>query len=327
MYNHVILGGTFDGLHKGHMHILTHAFSIGEQVTIGLTSEAYIKRFKKDVHVRPLNERYDTLIKWLRKNNFASRATIVPLDNHWGPAVLGDFDAIVVTRDNRIVAEEINTFRGERGNPLLEILEVELVSAYDKKPISSTRVREGEIDGAGKMTLPDSLRPELQKPMGRIIAEEFIHREVAKHADDIIVTVGDITTQTLFSFGIRPSLIIVDLRVERHAYQEFEAYKFPKYYDVIWLVSGPGYISHKAIDEIQRWNETIKTRKHVVLVISGEEDLLTLPAIAYAPKGSIVYYGSPPSTGIEGLVEVIVTNEKKKEIVGLLDRFLLSSPT
>lgn len=322
MYNHVVIGGTFDGLHKGHTHILTHAFDVGEHVTIGLTSEAYIKRFKKDLSVAPLSKRYDTLIKWLRKNKLASRTTIVPLDNHWGPAVLGEFDAIVVTIDNRSAAEEINTVRRERGIPALEILEVELVPAQDRRPISSTRVREGEIDRTGKLTLPDNLRPELQKPLGRIIAEDFITREVVKHKDDVVVTVGDITTQTIFSCGVRPSLAIVDLRVERHPFQELAAFKFPKYYDVVWVVSGPGYISNRAIDEIKKWDTAIRTRKHVVLVVSGEEDLLALPAIAYAPAGSIVYYGSPPATGARGLVEVVVTQDKKNEIFGLLDKFV-----
>jgi pantetheine-phosphate adenylyltransferase len=321
MYNHIVLGGTFDGLHKGHAHILTHAFTVGAHVTIGLTSEAYIKRFKKDSHVAPFSKRYGTLTKWLRKNNFASRATIALLDNHWGPAVLGEYDAIVVTRENREKAEEINAIRKERGIPPLEILEVDLISAQDKHPISSTRIRDGEIDRIGKMTLPDSLRPELQKPLGRLIAEEYISREVMKHKDDIVITVGDITTQTLFSYGVRPSLVIIDLRVERHPYQDLEAYKFPKSYDVVWVVSGPGYISNRAVEEIKKWNRTVRTRKHVVLVVSGEEDLLTLPAIAHAPIGSIVYYGSPMATGVEGLVEVVVTEAKKQEIQGLLVKF------
>jgi uncharacterized protein (UPF0218 family) len=172
------------------------------------------------------------------------------------------------------------------------------------------------------LTLPDNLRPELQKPLGRIIAEEFIAREVVKHKDDVIVTIGDITTQTIFSCGVRPSLVIVDLRVERRAYQELAAFKFPKYYDIVWVVSGPGYISNRAIDEIKKWNSAIRKRKHVVLVVSGEEDLLALPAIAYAPAGSIIYYGSPPSTGVQGLVEVAVTEAKKHEVLELLDKFL-----
>jgi uncharacterized protein (UPF0218 family) len=183
-------------------------------------------------------------------------------------------------------------------------------------------VRGGEIDTMGKLTLPDSLRPELQKPLGRIIAPEYIAREVVKHKDDVIVTVGDITTQTIFSCGVRPSLVIVDLRVERHPFQDLAAFKFPKYYDIVWVVSGPGYISNRAVDQIKKWNSTIRTRKHVVLVVSGEEDLLALSAIVYAPIGSIVYYGSPPSTGVEGLVEVVVTESKKREVFGLLDKFV-----
>jgi hypothetical protein len=34
-----------------------------------------------------------------------------------------------------------------------------------------------------------------------------------------------------------------------------------------------------------------------------------------------VYYGSPMATGVEGLVEVVVTEAKKQEIQGLLVKF------
>jgi len=53
------------------------------------------------------------------------------------------------------------------------------------------------------------------------------------------------------------------------------------------------------------------------LVVDGEEDLLALPAIIHAPRGSILYYGQPN----KGLACVIVTNEKKHEALALLARF------
>jgi pantetheine-phosphate adenylyltransferase len=327
MYNHVILGGTFDGLHKGHIHILTRAFEAGARVTIGLTSEAYIRRYKRGQGVRPFSKRYAALTSWLRRQGHAARVTIVPLDNRFGPAILGDFDAIVSTDQNRSVANEINTVRAERGVAPLAIIDVALVACEDQKPISSTRVRIGEVDRSGKLILPDNLRPELQKPLGRVIAENTIKQEVGKHRDDVVVAVGDVATQAMFLSGLRPALAIIDLRVERRPYQSLEAFKFPKYYKVVRVVSGPGYISRPAIEAIKSWSNTVRARKRVVLVVSGEEDLLALPAIVHAPLGSIIYYGQPPrgdrmlQGATEGIVEVVVTKEKQKEILELLHKF------
>jgi pantetheine-phosphate adenylyltransferase len=327
MYNHIIIGGTFDGLHKGHVHILAHAFDKGARVTIGLTSEAYIRRYKKGQGVRPMSRRYSALTAWLRKNHVAERTTIVPLDNRWGPSILGEFDAIVVTPDNRHVAQEINTLRSERGLAALEVLTVDLIPAEDQKPISTTRIRKGEIDYTGHLTLPDSLRPELQKPLGRVLIGEDIKREVMKNKDNIVVAVGDVTTETLFLCGVRPALAIIDLRVKRSPYRSLEAFQFPKYYEIVRVVSGPGYISRPAVEAIRAWSGQVRKRKRVVLVINGEEDLLALPAIVHAPIGSVIYYGQPAQgdrifgTQIEGLVEVNVTAEKKKEILELLDKF------
>jgi uncharacterized protein (UPF0218 family) len=57
------------------------------------------------------------------------------------------------------------------------------------------------------------------------------------------------------------------------------------------------------------------------MVVEGEEDLMVLPVIAAAPIGSIVYYGSPPISGNEGLVEVIITKETKKIVKDLINQF------
>ena len=51
-----------------------------------------------------------------------------------------------------------------------------------------------------------------------------------------------------------------------------------------------------------------------IVVVEGEEDLLTLVAIAESPLGSLVVYGQPH----QGVVLVRVSREKKKEIAQLI---------
>lgn len=322
MHKHLVLGGTFDGLHRGHTSFLARAFTVSARVTIGLTSEAYIRRFKKGQGVSPFSKRYEALTRWLRQNGVAQRTHIVALDNKWGPAVLGEFDAIAVTEDNTSTAHEINSIRKERGIPPLAIVDIPLVDAKDHKPISSTRVRMGVIDGEGHLRMPDNLRPQLQKPLGRIIEAQFVKAALKANKDNIVITVGDITTQAALVCGVRPALAIIDLQVERRPYQTLEDYAFPRIYSILKLKSGPGFIAKEAIEAIEGWSKTIRDRKRTVLVVDGEEDLLTLPSIVHAPVGSILYYGSPPSSGVEGLVEVPITEELKKTVKDLLSHFM-----
>jgi pantetheine-phosphate adenylyltransferase len=321
MHKHIVAGGTFDGLHAGHTHFLSQAFKHGARVTIGLTSARYIKRFKKGKGIRPYSQRYRLLTSWLRQEGYGPRAMIVPLHDPLGPAILPDeFDAIAVTADNMHVAKTINDERVSRGFVPLSIVPVDLLVGEDQKIISSTRLRGGEIDREGKLMMPDLLRPELQKPMGIVLKPQQVAYSVLHNRDNIIVTVGDVTTETIFSFGVQPALAVIDLQVERKPYQSFAAYKFPKKYLVKYLTSGPGFIAKKAVSVIRQWSKQVK--KRTVLVVNGEEDLLAIPVIALAPLRSIVYYGQPAVGGQkEGLVEVVVTSEKKKQAKELLSQF------
>jgi uncharacterized protein (UPF0218 family) len=49
-------------------------------------------------------------------------------------------------------------------------------------------------------------------------------------------------------------------------------------------------------------------------VVDGEEDLLTLVAVLYAPENAVVVYGQP----YEGIVLVKVSPEKKAEALEFL---------
>lgn len=317
MYRHIAVGGTFDGLHTGHRYFLTNAFHAGVRVTIGLSSARYTNRYKKNKGVSAYSKRYQVLTSWLRKVGYAPQAIVVPLHDSFGPAVIDtDFDAIAVTHDNKGVAHEINRIRAERGFSPLTIVEIDLIKAEDTLPISSSRIRNGVITRDGRLVMPDNLRPELQKPMGRVLTRQEIEKSILVNRDNVIISVGDVATQTIFSFGVQPSLAIIDLFVERKPYQSLEAFGFPKKYTIIRVKSGPGFIARKSIEAIKKWSTAVKNR--IVLVIDGEEDLLTLPVIVHAPAGSVVYYGQPG----QGLVEIVISSEKKKIAVELLSRFL-----
>ena len=116
-YSKVAVGGTFDKFHDGHKKLLSTAFEIGD-----------LKYFFSD------------------KSNF----TVVPLEDPYGTTIYdGDFEAIVVSAETEPTAVKINEIRISKGMKPLDIVVVSFVLAYDGNPISSTRIRSGEINNRG----------------------------------------------------------------------------------------------------------------------------------------------------------------------------------
>ena len=144
MYDRVFVAGTFDHLHRGHEAILTAALNAGEKVTLGLTSDLFVKNYKKNSSIAPFDVRKKNLETWLSDHQY--NALIISIDNPYEPAAsLPDLEILVVSAENKSRGEEINTLRKEKGLAPLGLLVVPLVPAEDEKPLSSTRVREGII--------------------------------------------------------------------------------------------------------------------------------------------------------------------------------------
>lgn len=145
-YKKVVVGGTFDKFHYGHRKLLETAFEIGESVEIGVTSDDFggLKGNIDSCQVRMKNlndffKDYD--------NFHISR-----LDDKYGPTIYGDdFDAIVVSEETEPTAVEINQIRIDKNMAPLDIVVVSFVLANDGIPISSTRIRKGEIDKKGNL--------------------------------------------------------------------------------------------------------------------------------------------------------------------------------
>jgi len=66
-YDLVAMGGTFDIIHKGHMALLTEAFSISSDVIIGLTSDEFATKNGKQL-INNYSIRLETLMSIIQKN-------------------------------------------------------------------------------------------------------------------------------------------------------------------------------------------------------------------------------------------------------------------
>jgi cytidyltransferase-like protein len=149
-YKTVAVGGTFDELHKGHKTLLMKAFEIGDHVVIGLSTDQFAKKMMKPHVVATYEQRLKDLQSFLLENGWSKRTIIVPLNDSLGPISRSDgVNALVVSRETETMAAEINKKRKERQLPSLKIEVVDMVPSENHTPISTTRIRSGEIDREG----------------------------------------------------------------------------------------------------------------------------------------------------------------------------------
>lgn len=146
-YKKVAVGGTFDKFHKGHEQLLNKAFEVGETVIIGVTSTEFGGQ-KGDVE--SCSTRMNNLKNFLK--DYPKKYEVLRLDDTYGTTIYDDtFDAIVVSKETEETANKINEIRIENNMDPLAVIVIDTVFAEDGEPISSTRIRKGEINYEGKI--------------------------------------------------------------------------------------------------------------------------------------------------------------------------------
>lgn len=157
----------------------------------------------------------------------------------------------------------------------------------------------------------EGLRDELKKPLGKLVKGEDVAGFVSGLPHEaMIITVGDMTTETLVELGIRPKVEVVDMKEKRSPRAEPKSMAER----VIRVKNDPGTISAEAFNAIR---DAITLEGSTRIIVEGEEDLLALPAIILAPYGSYVFYGQPN----EGMVCVEVGKGTKDHAKRLLEMF------
>jgi len=144
----VVIGGTFDILHKGHEALLKKAFELGK-VEIGLTSDKMAQELRSR-KIRDFEERREELEDFIEKK-FKIKPEITKIEDKFGFALEKDFDYIIISPETYETAVEINEERLKRKRKLIEIVKIDFVLAEDGKPISAERIAKGEIDREEKL--------------------------------------------------------------------------------------------------------------------------------------------------------------------------------
>jgi uncharacterized protein (UPF0218 family) len=157
------------------------------------------------------------------------------------------------------------------------------------------------------------LRTKFKEPFGTLLRGSFsetinkLRILVEREKPPVVVSVGDMVSRNLHAAGLSPRLSITDCKSMRKSIKPstFEAKK------TVCVENPQGTITEEAVAAVRK---ALESAEEVHVVVDGEEDLLTLVAVLYAPVGAFVVYGQPR----EGVVIVRVTLEKKAEAAGFL---------
>ncbi|WP_321112012.1 GTP-dependent dephospho-CoA kinase family protein [Halorussus salinisoli] len=163
------------------------------------------------------------------------------------------------------------------------------------------------------VTLPAEMRGELKEPMGPVFTDA---ESLLSEVDGQLVAVGDVVTYHLERAGVVPDVAVVDGLTKREEVADEVAEGVARLGGEsreVHVENPAGAISRGLVEALRA---AIADPEPTVLVVEGEEDLVTLPAIVAAPLGASVVYGQPD----QGMVHARVTEEAKAEMRELLKR-------
>lgn len=297
-YKKVALGGTFDHFHIGHRAFFEFAFHLADHIVVGVTLPKLVEHKKYAQTIESYELRVQTLQQYFRRQKYKGRFTIIPLSDVYGSTVTDStIEALIVTPMTKKGGVLINAKRKEQGLQALPIHICEMIRDENDAYVSSTRIREGNIDREGRVyrnILKDDycVKAE-QKTQIRNISAKYIDIEILKQMrwDTTlpIIIVGDVVTKTCTETYVPFSIAYID------GYSQRKAVALPSNIEKEMLSHLPGVLQCNTFDHIQKY----AIEKGKTFRIQGEEDLLAVEAILALPLGSIVIFGNPfPPQGI-----------------------------
>lgn len=158
--------------------------------------------------------------------------------------------------------------------------------------------------------LPREMRGELKVPLGEIYTDT---EALLSAAGEPIVAVGDIVTYHLLEAGRHPNVAVVDGKTKRQQVGRDVLDAIEGFDDRLDVANPQSTITD---DLLEALSAALGGSGSTVIIVDGEEDLATLPAVLAVPEGGSVVYGQPD----EGMVLVSVDADSRARCRALLER-------
>jgi len=156
-----------------------------------------------------------------------------------------------------------------------------------------------------KYILPCKMRAELREPLG-LLVEDGSFDISSVHGG--IITVGDIITMRFIKESRLPWISVIDGKTKRVVLEN----RIEEYNKPIRVSNPPGTITFELWLSLEK---ACRSDEKTMILVDGEEDLATLPAIVLAPAGTTVLYGMP-----EKGVVVVDVSKAKERVMDILRR-------
>ena len=162
------------------------------------------------------------------------------------------------------------------------------------------------------------LKPEMADELKTTNSEIYNKAPSFLNQSDYIATVGDICTIKIIEEIRVPNLMIIDYKTKRNIELDESQTKIIESTNChsVNVRNEAGTITDELINAIK---EAIYSNKTTKIIVDGEEDLATLPAIKLCENGAKVIYGMPD----KGMVVVDVNQQTKERANRLLERMLV----
>ena len=256
------------------------------------------------------------------------------LEDAFGPAPQHPTaDALIVSPETRRGGEAINRKRSEGGFEPLALIEVEHRRNGEGTILSSTAIRNGQMDTSGEawiqpqwrehdMAMSPAAEAQLKTPSGTLYPGPEEHPEIAMTAvlDDMttldgpLIAVGDVTAKVMLGLDVVPNLALIDGQTKRIALDDEDTVDlsaFPLRHDA---ASPAGVLTPNLLAQLEA---SLRADVPCVLVVDGEEDMAPLYLHLLAPLGAIIVFGMPR----QGLMVQRTTLDMKERCRSILNDF------
>jgi uncharacterized protein (UPF0218 family)/phosphopantetheine adenylyltransferase len=327
-----LIGGTFDRLHAGHELLFTTAFSMAHRVEIYVLNQ--IDAEKKSPHILDFEQRIEDIENWVREHGYTNFLVSELGDRH-GPAPTHPrADCIISTPETQFECEKINEVRAENNLPELEIIVVAQLPSVGGGIISSTRIRNGQIDKHGFPWIHDIWRTStlmmteevgnmLKQPFGVLFEGSELEPSIAMgnifmeydFSVSLLITVGDVTTKTALDMDVVPDIALIDGKTKRIELSDSHQINIHHFEQNIMATNPAGQLTPDLLNAIEL---CFQSEEHSVIVVDGEEDLAPLFVHLCAPLGTVVLYGQP-NKGIVAQITTLASKKRCSDILGLFE--------